>query len=271
MIHPRLRLEMVSDLDQKFSAQPGLGGRHSVDEDFSILWNLGFLQRAPNFNELYFEIPREYIPNPGLERETSLQGDLGYEWNLREDFFWRQTAFFNRRNDLIETVTDSNFVSQAQNMNSAWSYGIESEWRVSPVSWFEAELSYTFLWAKVSSDRENLFDFIPSSGSREEYYQPEHKLFFTPRFLPDPSVQLSVPLYARSSVLAPFQAGRVQKQWDLGFDLKILPRRIFPLETKVQLRNLLSWSREETLGYPLSHEPSFEILFSLPLSDWKKT
>lgn len=57
ILHPRLRIEYLSDLNSAFSLHPGVGGSHLVKRWLQILWNADLISRAPSLLERYSTIP----------------------------------------------------------------------------------------------------------------------------------------------------------------------------------------------------------------------
>jgi len=244
LLHPSLRAEFVSDLNQKVSFHPGVGGRHELLSGLSLLWNFAFIQRAPTFNELYYQIPNFYIPNKELQPEQSLQGDVGYEWAGPGGLNFEQSFFINRKQDLIESVEIGGGLYQARNVGESFTWGAESGANFPVRENFLISAHYTFQKSRVGKN------------NREALYQPTHRVNVEPVLFPQRFVSVGIPLYIRSSVLATTTGERVPEQWDLGLNFKSQPLRAFPFETKVVIRNLLGWDREETLNYPLSNQPS---------------
>ncbi len=249
ILHPQMRGEYVSDLAQNLSVHPGVGLRWTALKKLQILTNASFIQRAPNFDEMYYDLPPFYIPNGDLKRETVWQGDLGYEWQADSTLQIQQALFADRKLDLIENTQLSPSLSQSQNKGSAWTSGLENKILWMPHRLFQLEGVYTFLMTRVDSD-----------GSRQQLYQPKHKFIFIPEFFPHSGLILSLPLYYRASVLARTTGQRSRDQWDLGLDLRTgaIAQRL-PLEFHLKMRNLLSRDREETLYYPLPDEPTFSL------------
>lgn len=248
LIHPRIRFEHVSDLHQDgFSFHPGIGGKHPIPNTTLMgLWNFAYISRAPNFNEMYFDLPGVARANRDLKRQKSLQGDIGYEAHAS---FWRarivQAFFWNRTSDLLESTLDSTGISQTQNQGVGIAYGLENEASVQPYRALKFSGNYTLQKTSL--------------GSRRQFYQPVHRLNLAPTLFPDEFVSVSMPVYARSNVLTSAAGEKSASQIDLGVNLTAhLHRYLF----RLQLMNLLAWRREELKNYPLPEEPWVKLFLS---------
>lgn len=259
LFHPHLRIEFVSDLSQVASVHPGLGATHSLSEATRVLWNISFIQRAPNFNEMYFRIPNFYEPNRNLDRENSIQADMGFETRVENEFQWTQTFFVDRKTNLLESGPIGGGLFQTQNQNSSILYGIETDFLFHMTGEIDLETNYCLQWSRVSTEKTDFMDFSTPPNARQAYYLPLHKWVLKPILFPNRLATLSLPVYARSSVLASNTGDRVPPQFDLGLDLKTQAvSGIFPFEFRLKLRNLIGWNRVETKGYPLPSEPTFQ-------------
>ncbi len=237
LIHPRLRTEFVSDLEEELvSIHPGLGGRHHLLKDTDLLWNLAWISRTPNFQEMYAEAPGA-LPNPDLKRQDSYQGDIGYESRISDLRFQIQQALFANRTENILSSTFENNLYQVKNRGTSYAWGLENQILWSPIRMMEWEASYTL-------QRVTLND-------AQQPYQPTHSFRLEPRVYLGPMVVLSLPVYARSSVATEVANEKIRDQWDLGFLMKTLVDRY---SFQLRIYNLLGWDRKETRDYPLSNE-----------------
>ena len=97
--------------------------------------------KAPSFNELFFP----NFGNENLEPEDSWGWDAGFE-----QYYWGKKGMFsaayfrNDIEDLIETVTISRTVFQAQNVSQATTQGVELENKVSPLKNLTFYVNYTY-------------------------------------------------------------------------------------------------------------------------------
>lgn len=262
LISPRLRAEFVSDLERPFAIMPGLGARHNIFEDFFVLWNLQYISRAPNFNEMYFRIPNVYDPNPDLSREDSLTADFGYSLRARA-FRLDQMLFYQRKNDLLETMTQNSGRSQVVNQGAARSMGLESDLSLQAAKDLSLKVQYTIQKTEVSAQDSSLFSGSLKGSTRNQYYQPTHRLSVVPIFFEGRIASIRFPTLFRSRVLATSSGNTIGHQWDFGFELKTQAVKVYlPLEFKLRAKNLLGWNREESFGYPLSNQPSVEAFLT---------
>jgi hypothetical protein len=248
LLNPRLRGEFVSDLnEERFSIHPGLGTRYRLGDSVDALANVAWISRAPNFNEMYFQIANLDLENRDLVRQRSLQGDVGYNIHTRTagatGVKFQQAFFWNRTEKLLQIVQispDPRPVYQVKNLGISVVYGLENSLSIQWARFFRAETSYTLQFPELSSD--------------EAFYQPRHSFSFRPHLFPDEWMSLSLPLSVKSSMRA--IGGRVNSQADLGMTIRL---RIQKTETLLQFFNLLHWNREEIFGYPMSQETSVKI------------
>ena len=97
--------------------------------------------KAPSFNELFFP----NFGNPQLEPEDSWGWDAGFE-----QYYWDEKGMFsaayfhNSIKNLIETVTISRAVFEAQNIARATTQGVELENKISPVKNLTFYVNYTY-------------------------------------------------------------------------------------------------------------------------------
>lgn len=243
LIHPRLRVEFISDLQQPLSAHPGLGGRHEIIENLSVLWNLTNVSRAPSFGELYYSVSG-FLPNPDLNREQSIQADIGYEWkNPKHLIDWRQALFAARSFDTIvyKQVSPSEF--QSVNSGTQVSLGLENELRSQVFSFLGLSGSYTYLQALIQNV--------------QKPYQPRHHFTATPQVFLHEAIKFSLPIYARSSVrIAKDSDIKLGPQWDIGAKMETHGNS---WSLVLEAFNLLRWQLEEVANYPLPQETYFRI------------
>jgi len=232
LIHPRLRTEYLSDLKDSFSLHPGIGGRHELNQDFNILWNINFISKAPTLTDRFFQT-QTIQANPDLKRQKSFQGDLGYEGFVsNRSLRISQAAFFNRTSDLIRYDFSAN---QTRNTGKALAYGLENEISLRAFKSFQLSSSYTYTQA--------------TQGNGDLLYQARHKLFVVPSYRITDNWIWRLPLYARSSMRG-FQR-RLSKQWELSSAWEIESGK---WQASLKINNLLAWRRQEVEGFPLPQE-----------------
>lgn len=253
ILHPRLRLEVISDLDRVYSAQPGLGGKHDLNRYIILLWNSSYVSIAPTFGQMYFDSPPTqsfggFSRNPELKREKAWHSDIGFEVQVA-DLKWSQAFFYIRSWDVVQNVTidPSNGRLQAQNQGNGKTFGIENEWSYRAHQSFYLTGQYSYLNAQVE-------------GARKQR-APEHQLNIEPHVLPSETTEISLPLYFRSS-MKDFGGTRSPRQLDLSLRSKIY---IENYELSSSVNNLLGWRREGSASYPLPQETWFELQVSARL------
>ena len=232
LIHPRLRTEYVSDLKDSFSFHPGVGGRHELSDDLNLLWNFNYISRAPTLVDRFFQT-QTIRANPDLQRQKSLQGDLGYEGFLADrSIKLTQAAFINRSSDLIRYDFSAN---QTRNMGTALAFGLENELNLRVSKTFELNSSYTYTHA--------------TQGDNDLLYQARHKASLIPSFRITDNWVWCLPVYARSS-MSGFQR-KLPEQWDLSSLWEIESGK---WQASLKINNLLAWRRQEVEGFPLPQE-----------------
>lgn len=236
LIHPRVRAEYLTDLDDEISFHPGLGGRHRIVRNFSLLWNTAYISRAPTLIERHFSTA-SIRANPKLRRQNSLQADFGYELRIPDwQLNFQQAAFYTRTDDLIQFDP-----SQQTTLNTGRSvvYGLENQ-----LQW---EFSRFLLW-KIDYTY-----MVPRQGNRDQLFQPRHKLTSNPNFRIGNRFELGVPLYFRTKVET-FSGNDIGEQVDLGLRFNAYWNRF---AASLQVFNLLAWRREEIEGFPLPQQTWF--------------
>ena len=253
LINPQIQTDYVSDLTDAQALTGSLGSRLEMTEALSLSSHLSYTSRAPNFNEMYFEIPPFFLSNQDLDRETSLQLDWG--WNLKTNTIEAsQTVYWIRTNHTIESV-NTNGIFQAQNVGSGARLGIESDLRIILSQGYDLSLSYELLMARVQSSTESLWSFSPLKSPTRQLNQPLHKASVVPRLFVGRVAEISSPLTVRSSIRATNSNDQIPSQWNWNLNINAKPTKIWPLTTSLQIENLLSWNREESFGFPLGSEP----------------
>jgi hypothetical protein len=242
LLHPRLRIEWLSDLPaENISAHPGLGLKYSLHENLSLISNIAWISRAPNFNEMYFDIPPYIEKNTSLMRQNSFQGDVGLKWDS-EEISAEEVVFFDRTNQLLQDDPDTP-IYKILNRGVSLSFGLESriEWR--PNEKLKTQMSHTLTRAKLGGSTRN--------------YQPTHHLEWATSYSMTKHLVARVPFYYRSHVRA--GAATIGQQFDLGVELAY-ETKWFTL-TGVG-HNLTGWNRYEVKDYPLGNEPTYLINMS---------
>jgi outer membrane cobalamin receptor len=249
LLRPSLRGEFLSDLNSEhFSIQPSLGTRYRMSDEVDLLANINWVSRAPNFNEMYFEIPNLSLRNLQLKRQHSLLGDLGYELHfklpLEIGLHLQQALFVNRTEDLIqnrELHSNGLLQYQSQNTGTLFAYGLETYGNIQLKRLFRLAVNYTYQDSEVSEQRAS--------------YQPTHRLNLVPTFFPEEWLSFSIPFYMRTFV-ASSSTTSIPAQFVLDL---IFKAQIQKFTYQLQFTNLLARQRSEIYGYPLSNETSARL------------
>ena len=102
------------------------------------------------------------IPNPDLSPEKAVQFELNYRGRLANFLDLQGAVFYSLLEDAIVSVYDTlENVSQARNIGSARTFGIESSAKAELGRFSALELSYTFLKMKNISEPETFFTHVP--------------------------------------------------------------------------------------------------------------
>ncbi len=244
-IHPRVRFEMVTDLNSKLSAHPGLGGIHFLHPEFSMLWNVGYVSRSPNFSELYYSLG-SFKPNPRLERENSIQGDAGWEWKSRRRIKLVQSLFLSRTSNTIVTTEALNGTYQSSNAGRSSVWGLENDAFFYASDFLELQASYTFSSSKLNG--------------RPLPYFSKHIFFLSPDLRLSPLWRLSPAFFARSSARsAVFSNRMIPPQFDLRLRSSY---QWMKWRFHLEIFNLLRRNLQRDPDYPDPSETHFKISMS---------
>ena len=163
-----LRFPAFKKSFSNFSGSAGIS--YEANERLTLKVNLARGFRSPSLAELasngaHEGTNRYEYGNPGLKSETSLQGDLGFEFNY-EHFHFNLSAFYNRVNDFIfyrkllsvnggdslVTVDNEDIPAFRFDQSHAKLYGIEASLDIHPhpLDWLHFE--NTFSWVRGKFD-----------------------------------------------------------------------------------------------------------------------
>ncbi len=243
LLNPYVRGEFVSDMDQPFSAHPGIGARWVATEDLEVRAHVAYTSRVPTFYELHFAEPPFILSNPNLTRQQSLQADAGYAWTLQKSensWVLEQILFGDRTFDLLQSVNTAG-VFQVQNVGTRITMGVENVLHYRRGTWFDLAAGYTHQYSTLN-------DRMPA-------YQPAHLVSLKPTLMSGKLWSFALPLRFRSAM-----RGSSGKSMREQFDLQIqMTGQVKNIQLGIQITNVLGWRREETEGYPLSHEPDVTV------------
>jgi hypothetical protein len=260
LINPQAQIDYVSDLTDSAHLSGSLGSRWDFSAHTSWSAHLSYTSRAPNFNEMYYEIPPFFVSNRNLKRENSLQVDLG--WKHRRTFFEvSQSVYSIRTNNTIST-TSNNGIFQSQNSGASARLGLENDLAVLLSSAAKISFAYELLVARTQTSNETLWNWSPIKSNRKQVYQPLHKLSSTQTLFVNKLAEVSSEVYYRSSVRATEANDHIAPQLNWNLSIQTRATRLLPWDGKLQIENLLSRQREETFGYPLGSEPRVTLSLS---------
>ncbi len=260
LINPQAQIDYVSDLSDSMEFSGSLGTRWDISQQTSWSSHLSYTSRTPNFNEMYYEIPPFFISNSDLQRESSLQIDLGWS-HRRGSFEASQSIYGIRTNNTIASVS-TNGVFQSKNSGAGARIGFENEVSARLFSQTKISFAYELLIARTQAANENLWNWSPIKSSRKQLYQPLHKLSTTQILFLNKIAEVSSEIYYRSSVRATEDDDQIAPQLNWNISIQTKATRLIPLDGKLQIENILSRSREETFGYPLGSEPRVTLSLS---------
>lgn len=184
-LNAQLREDGVSDEGDAFTWR--LGGSFAVPELHSHLkaaYGTSFL--AASLFDRYGVDSDGYVGNPALKPERSHSYEVGWSTDLpafgRDDFLSASATYFHTRvHDLIETVFSP--VYTADNVDQARMQGVETSLTLSPVSWAQAVLSYTYTDARDLADDSLLLRRPFDQGSFDLRLMPLRGLTIVPEVL----------------------------------------------------------------------------------------
>ncbi len=179
----------------------------SLSSTADIFVSVSHKTRFPTIKDRYSARFGRALPNPDLQPEEAIHGELGFRGNPWEGATGTASVFYSRIDDLIQTSIVASdqcggfSCDQAQNIGNARHRGVElslnQNWGA---SWILA-LNYTFL------DLENLDNpSAPLTGS------PEHRLFAHANWRPHVGWEFVVSAAAESGRIVPL-AGSGQSQF----------------------------------------------------------
>ena len=145
---PGLRCDMQSKWGAELS--PKISGLYKVVEGTSLKASVGRGFRAPTVSELYWR--EDYSQgNPDLRPEESFSYDAGVRQELGERTALQISLFQSHLKNLISWFDDGSGVYRAENVNSAFLQGLETELSAQITEEISAALNYTLLGAKDTS------------------------------------------------------------------------------------------------------------------------
>jgi len=126
---------------------PAFGLQWRVVDWLSLRGNVGYFQRAPNFNEL-FGNTGSVLGNANLKPESGLNGDLGFvaswgQWNWLDRALLQMALFNTDYNDLIVFQAFSPKQFRPFNLGSALVRGVELSSELAVLRHVSLELNYT--------------------------------------------------------------------------------------------------------------------------------
>ncbi len=119
---------------------------------FKLVYGQAF--RVPNVYELYYSVPPN-LPNPALKPEKIRDAELIWEQQIKSNFWFTMSGFYDRVNDLITAEIDGND-QIFRNLQNTKSKGVELEVRTHLLHQLEAGASYSFQQTRDRSTNELL-------------------------------------------------------------------------------------------------------------------
>lgn len=159
-LYPTIRYDYYSDYapgDVSFIA----GATYKAGGGLTLRADLSRSYRAPDFNDLYYQSPGFFVPNPNLLPETAWSGDLGASLDL--DWLRYTVSGFARytQNQILDLPEAANpYVYQAVNTGLSFFPGVDQELRLRLARHLGLDLGYTFLYSYDLSGGLTLADNI---------------------------------------------------------------------------------------------------------------
>jgi outer membrane receptor for ferrienterochelin and colicins len=180
---PGVRYENHSAFGGRFN--PSLNVMYQLSENLKFRGFAGYGFRAPSIKEQYFifdhsaagyivyggqvDLPNNISFDPNhpyrpLEEENSLNSSISVEFSYGTIGLHRFTYFYNHLDDLIEFImvgsspTYWRGIYVYQNIDRAFTQGIEWESRIRLASWLDLSFSYNFLEAHNLANGEDLIN-----------------------------------------------------------------------------------------------------------------
>jgi iron complex outermembrane receptor protein len=138
------------------SVDPRLGARWDLPWGLTLKGNIGTFFRPPSFQEL-FGIDGFSASNPGLDAETGVNRDIGFDWRhdrvwLLRDLGFEYAYFHNDIDDIIVLLSSGARIPRAQNVGEARITGHEARFLARAPFGFRLEAGYTHQNAENRSD-----------------------------------------------------------------------------------------------------------------------
>jgi vitamin B12 transporter len=154
-----------------------------TDTKLRASYGTGF--KAPPLEDLFVNIPNEFIANPNLKPEESSGWDVGFEQPLANDRFRFGSTYF--RNDIKNLIADvastTPGVETVANINRASTFGFENfaAWQIS--SRLNLRADYTYTVAKADSTNACDTFIIPPCSGQQLLRRPKNKASLTANWL----------------------------------------------------------------------------------------
>ena len=165
----------VEQDDQNYSvSDPQLGFRYDVNSSISMTANIGRYTRIPTFFELFGD-QGLFIGNEDLEKETSINSDIGLTYTFINPGYWLDDAvmyfglFHNESDDLIIRSYNGLGTGVSENLSSAVIDGFEYQLKLYPSKNWLVNFNMTLLNSVLSSDVNN-FDNNSLPGQYGQSY-----------------------------------------------------------------------------------------------------
>jgi iron complex outermembrane receptor protein len=220
----------------------GLGGAvYRLGDGTRIHGSVSKKSRFPTLRELYSSLLGAVIPNPNLEREESINYELGVERPLPWQCYAGITGFYSDVEDLIVRTTVGG-LDFYDNIGESRFQGIELSFRMDGVPRNTFEAHYTYLDAENRSE-DRTSDYLPES--------PRHQLYFSDLF----RVQDWLSLFAKAEYREGQREETSNGEWvELNsywlFDLKAMVDVYKNIVAEVGVRNMFDKDYQTGYGFP---------------------
>lgn len=154
--------------------QPQLGMKYFINANSSLIFNYGRYTRVPVFSEL-FGNQGLFRGNEELKPETGINMDAGVNYKVFRAYHWLHDAsiyaglFYNRADDLIVRIYNSQGISVADNVSSGKITGFEWDIKLYPSNHWNIVFNGTLMNPRAFSERPDANNKIIPGQYRQSY------------------------------------------------------------------------------------------------------
>lgn len=136
------------DSDNETGFSPKLGIIYSIANNLHLKGNISYSHRVPNFSELFFPEQRFIGGNPDLDKEISLDFDIGFSYALPSLVF--EVSYFRSQiEDSIMFVFINSQRIEPRNVGDVTQQGVEANIIYRPIRYLDLSAGYTYLDGEI--------------------------------------------------------------------------------------------------------------------------